>query len=723
MFYNVYRPKRFSEVVGQQSELDVIKAILSQSWKPSAILLSGGYGCGKTTLARLIARALLCTDREGVEPCGKCPSCVAMDSDSNTSYLEVDSACLPPYAMVRLADGSAVKISTLVREKREVEVLSYSYEKGVVEPKKITNWFQRKSTGDFKRFYMKGTHGPLTCTPQHKLWDGEMMREASTFGVGESLYMRQYIFSEEQKQVIWGSLLGDSTRNWKGGEKAGFVIQQSEAHRDYFEWKRRWFEDVISADCPYESTGGFGKGDFSVLRLLTEWSPLMKEITDKFYVGKERVVPIGSLDELGPLGMAVWIMDDGSFNGNSIVLHTSGFSETCHMEISRWLSAKGFEHTVLTTGRGHRIVNIHKESSIKMGNWVAPYMESSMLRKIPEVCRVEGRREPELGKFSLLPRTIECVEDLVQKTLQYDLEVADNHNYFAADILVSNSHGLVNDIRSLKDEASYRVVGGQMRIVVLDESHMISVQGQNAMLQILEEGKEGLLFMFATTEPEKMLPTIRSRCVELNLKLLTAGEIFSRLEKVATEERVQFDERALKIIATYVRGHMRDALVLLEQLVRMGGKVTEDLVRVHLRLDKFVDIYELLVSTDKATVAKKLEELLCNYSLGDLTDAIGQVLVDTYKMSIGSGDFSQLDKAWMDKVLAVQTESGCLAKAEKVLYLHHDFGSINYGIAALSRTLLDGAEDSQGPANRLSPGSARVSGAPAMPTMHRKPGK
>jgi DNA polymerase-3 subunit gamma/tau len=278
----------------------------------------------------------------------------------------------------------------------------------------------------------------------------------------------------------------------------------------------------------------------------------------------------------------------------------------------------------------------------------------------------------------------------------------------------------VGDIRTLKDEASYRAMGGNMRIITMDESHMISTSGQNAMLQILEEGREGLLFLFATTEAEKMLPTIRSRCVQLSLKLLTSAEIYERLRLIVEEEGFQAEEKALRIISTYVRGHMRDALVLLEQLMRMSGSVTEELVRTHLRLDKIVEVYELLTEREKPKMLQRLEHLLCQRSPGDLAEGLGQVLIDTYKMHLGVGNFSQVDTAWMAKVLEVQGVSSLLGRAEKLLSLHTDFASIQYGIAAFMRILeQEAGQAASSPSGRgLMPGSAP---AATSPSMHRKP--
>lgn len=282
------------------------------------------------------------------------------------------------------------------------------------------------------------------------------------------------------------------------------------------------------------------------------------------------------------------------------------------------------------------------------------------------------------------------------------------------------SHGLVADIRSLKDEAAYKAVGGKAKIITLDESHMISVQGQNSMLKVLEEGQDGLLFMFATTDVEKMLPTIRSRCVVLNLKLLTAAEIAFRLKTVADALGAKYEDKALRIIATYVRGHMRDALMMLEQMTQIASEITEELVRTHLRLDKTVELYEFLVERDKAKIVTKVEQLLCSYSPGDLTESLGQVLIDVYKHHLGVGDYSQVDSAWLKKVGEAQGLETVLEKAERVIGLNTDYASISYGIASITRVFEGATTATVTPSRGPVPGGAQQ--AP-VPSAFRKPGK
>lgn len=292
----------------------------------------------------------------------------------------------------------------------------------------------------------------------------------------------------------------------------------------------------------------------------------------------------------------------------------------------------------------------------------------------------------------------------------------DNHpNYIEVD---AASNGSIQNVREMKELVSYRT-GNKTTIICYDESHGLSAAAQNALLQTLEEGSANVLFIFATTDPQKMLPTIKSRCVLLNMKLLRAAQIKERLLLVAAEEKIQIVDKAAALIATYVRGHVRDALMLLEQVGKTAGDdgVTEEMVRTYLRLDKFDDLYQFLTLTEKKDILEKLEELLCNYAASELTQSLGEILVNTYKLKLGTGSFTQVDTAWLTKVQQARGEA-ILDEAEAVLSLSVDYASINYAIASFAKIFVKEERTSvpSGPARGLAPG-----GAPT-PQSFRKPG-
>jgi len=246
---------------------------------------------------------------------------------------------------------------------------------------------------------------------------------------------------------------------------------------------------------------------------------------------------------------------------------------------------------------------------------------------------------------------------------------------------------------------------------------MLSAAAQNALLQTIEEGQRNTIFIFATTEAGKMLPTIMSRCVVLQMKLLSAGAITKRINEVAEMENITIEDRAAKVIGTYVRGHVRDAIVLLEQLSQTADEVTEELTRSYLRLDKNDVVYKFLTLTDKKEGVEELENLLCNFAPTELAQLIGEILTTAYKLRIGIDNNTQADKAWLVKVIDVRDDQ-LLDQAEAILSLKLDFSTITYGVAAFANILFEDKVAVKGPKNRL--GNSSKPAAHQMPT--RKPG-
>jgi DNA polymerase III subunit gamma/tau len=262
----------------------------------------------------------------------------------------------------------------------------------------------------------------------------------------------------------------------------------------------------------------------------------------------------------------------------------------------------------------------------------------------------------------------------------------ENHpNYIETDAASKSS---VADVRDMKEEISYRS-GDQTKIICYDESHMLSHAAQNAFLITLEEGVKDVLFMFCTTEAGRMLPTLRSRCVELQVRLLTTGQLERRLNQICEGEGINHEGNALRTVATYVRGHARDAIVMTEQLSRIANPVTEDLVRSYLKLDRYTEIYKLLCEEDRKAGLIQLETLLCNFSASELAEALGEVCINAYKLHLGIETFIAVDKAWLKRVIERRDPTDMLDLAEKILTMSTDHASINQALASFGNRLFE----------------------------------
>ena len=133
------------------------------------------------------------------------------------------------------------------------------------------------------------------------------------------------------------------------------------------------------------------------------------------------------------------------------------------------------------------------------------------------------------------------------------------------------SHGGVDDTRDLRDKAFYMPAESRYRVFIIDEAHMVTTQGFNALLKIVEEPPEHLVFIFATTEPEKVLPTIRSRTHHYPFRLLAPVVLRSLLERLAGEEGVPVEPAVFPLVVKAGGGSARDALSLLDQLFAGAG--------------------------------------------------------------------------------------------------------------------------------------------------------
>ncbi len=138
------------------------------------------------------------------------------------------------------------------------------------------------------------------------------------------------------------------------------------------------------------------------------------------------------------------------------------------------------------------------------------------------------------------------------------------------------SNNSVENIRSIRQEVAYSTTGMKYKVYIIDEAHMLSTSAFNALLKTLEEPPENVVFILATTEEHKILPTILSRCIRFEFKKIGKDGIVKRLEYVLKDYNTEYDIEALKHIAELADGGMRDALSILERCITSGeGNITE----------------------------------------------------------------------------------------------------------------------------------------------------
>ena len=125
----------------------------------------------------------------------------------------------------------------------------------------------------------------------------------------------------------------------------------------------------------------------------------------------------------------------------------------------------------------------------------------------------------------------------------------------------------IDEIRALRENVKFSPTQGKYKIYIIDEVHQITPDGFNALLKTLEEPPEFVKFIFATTHPQKVMPTIISRCQRMDFRRITVIEIISQLEKIIREEKIAVDKEVLFAVAKSSDGSLRDAESVLDQLV------------------------------------------------------------------------------------------------------------------------------------------------------------
>lgn len=133
------------------------------------------------------------------------------------------------------------------------------------------------------------------------------------------------------------------------------------------------------------------------------------------------------------------------------------------------------------------------------------------------------------------------------------------------------SNNSVDQIRDLRDDVRYAPTQGKFKIYIIDEVHMLSTAAFNALLKTLEEPPEHVKFVFATTDVQKVLPTILSRCQRFDLKPIPSELIVQRLQTIADEEKIKVTPAALACIARMADGVMRDAQSIFDQMISFCG--------------------------------------------------------------------------------------------------------------------------------------------------------
>jgi len=207
-----------------------------------------------------------------------------------------------------------------------------------------------------------------------------------------------------------------------------------------------------------------------------------------------------------------------------------------------------------------------------------------------------------------------CARILAKRINQEDSTTEDNDFAFNIFELDAASNNSVDDIRSLTDQVRIPPQTGKYKVYIIDEVHMLSQAAFNAFLKTLEEPPAHAIFILATTEKHKIIPTILSRCQIFDFKRITVIDAKNYLKTIAEKEAIIADDDALHIIAQKADGAMRDALSIFDRVISFSGKnLTREAVTQNLNVldyDTFFEMTNLLLENKIPDVLNHFNSIL-----------------------------------------------------------------------------------------------------------------
>ena len=236
--------------------------------------------------------------------------------------------------------------------------------------------------------------------------------------------------------------------------------------------------------------------------------------------------------------------------------------------------------------------------------------------KIHQAYVLSGTRG--VGKTTIariLSKSLNCEEGLNSKPCHKCdtcISIAEGSFMDFQEIDAASSRG-VEDTKQLLETVMYMPSSSRYKVYLLDEVHMLSPQSFNMLLKTLEEPPPHVIFILATTLPEKIPATVLSRCLQFNLKNLTPSQLTDRIKIILKEENIDFDEGSVNQIARAGRGSLRDCLTITDQAIAYcNGDLTDTGISEMLgtlTLDRVLDLMKSIVQQDAISLLKQLQEI------------------------------------------------------------------------------------------------------------------
>jgi len=218
------------------------------------------------------------------------------------------------------------------------------------------------------------------------------------------------------------------------------------------------------------------------------------------------------------------------------------------------------------------------------------------------------------------------------------------------------SNNSVEDIRNIVEQVSYAPMLGKYKVYIIDEVHMLSTSAFNALLKTLEEPPAHVVFILATTDPQKVIPTVLSRCQRYNFSKISTYDIKRRMIDILNKENIKFEEKAVELLARLAEGGMRDALSLLEQCLSYNDEELklEDVEHIF-GLTSTAEEVELYTKIHQCEISDVVESVRAMYQRGMDTKRLASDLLDIIKEALIYSD--KANEKLLSKLTPVEAQN------------------------------------------------------------------
>jgi len=261
--------------------------------------------------------------------------------------------------------------------------------------------------------------------------------------------------------------------------------------------------------------------------------------------------------------------------------------------------------------------------------------------------------------------------------------ITNGNNIDVIELDAASNRG-IDDIRALREAVKLSAAKARKKVYIIDEAHMLTLEASNALLKTLEEPPSHVIFILATTNPEKLISTIRSRTTNINFRKAKTEEVVESLKKIVQGEKIKIDKSSLRLISEKAGGSFRDAAKILEQIVTEKVSLKEEKIEEYLNISKESEIEEFVNFLSRKEV-KKLINIIekvvtsggsVNGFLENVIDFLRKGLLE--KVGIGEAKIDSIDKKDLITLLGLLTETEELSKISLIEQLPLEIAVIKW---------------------------------------------